>query len=276
MTRAELAAIQMALNALGYSAGAEDGLMGKTTRAAVSAFQRDQGLYVDGIPGEKTQAALTAAKGKARSAYLDPVAFAAWAPDAVPNTYEALEAAIRAYPALANPAVLDDWLGQMWVESAAPGKSGFSTLTENLNYSVEALKAKFGRHRISLAEADLYGRKPGRPANQEAIANIIYGGEWGREHLGNTKPGDGWKNRGSGVKQITGEDNIRESGFTPEELRTDIFKSCLAAAKFFISHGCVAPALRGDITEVTRRVNGGKNGLAERMAKTASARKVIL
>lgn len=271
MTRAELAAIQKSLNALGYAAGVEDGLMGSTTRAAVSAFQRDQGLNVDGIPGEKTQAALKSAKGKARSAYLDPIAFAAWAPDAVPNTYEALEAAIRAYPALANPAVLDDWLGQMWVESA-----GFSTLTENLNYSVDALKAKFGRHRISLAEAEMYGRKPGRPANQEAIANAIYGGEWGRENLGNTKPGDGWKNRGSGVKQITGETNIRESGFTPEELRTDIFKSCLAAAKFFINHGCVAPALRGDITEVTRRVNGGSNGLAERMAKTASARKVIL
>jgi len=229
----------------------------------------------DGEWGEEGRLALRAliraASGPALSSdRLDTVAFASWAPRAVPGTLPALEAAIAATPDLQQHRVLENWLGQMWVESA-----GFSTLTENLNYSVEALKTMFGRHRISLVDAERYGRAPGRPADQEAIANIIYGGEWGRKNLGNTQPGDGWRFRGSGVKQITGRANTQASGFSPEELRTDIHKSCLAAAKFFVSHGCVGPALIGDIKEVTRRVNGGSNGLAERITKTDEARKVI-
>jgi putative chitinase len=206
-------------------------------------------------------------------------AFAAFAPKALPNTCDALEKAIAAYPALQDPDVLDDWLGQMWVESA-----GFSTMTEGLNYSVDGLLAAFGRHRISAADAQAFGRIDKivggkkivvRPANQSAIANIIYGGEWGRKNLGNTDAGDGWKFRGSGFKQITGRANITASGFSPEELRTEVYKSALAAAQFFVSHGCVVPAKSGDIEEVTRRVNGGDNGLANRRLKTAEARKVI-
>ena len=265
--------IQKALNDAGYDAGPVDGVMGKKTRAAITRFQVDQKLVADGIMGPKTLAALTGLRTRTDSStpILNRAAFAAWAPDAVPNTVDALEAAIRAYPVLLDPAVLDDWLGQMWVESA-----GFSTLVENLNYSVAALISKFGRHRISIAEAQRYGRAPGRPADQQAIANIIYGGEWGRVNLGNTQPDDGWEMRGSGVKQITGRANITKSGFTAKELREDIFKSCLAAADFFISHGCVPLAQRGDVVGVTRKVNGGTNGLTERTAKTASARKVIL
>lgn len=266
-------AIQKALNDAGYNAGPVDGIMGKKTRAAVTRFQSDQKLMPDGIVGPRTLAALARLKRRTDSSapILNRAAFAAWAPKAVPNTVDALEAAIRAYPVLLDPAVLDDWLGQMWVESV-----GFSVLVENLNYSVEALISKFGRHRISIAEAQRYGRAPGRPADQQAIANIIYGGEWGRANLGNIGPNDGWENRGSGVKQITGLANIRESGFTAKELREDIYKSCLAAAKFFIHHGCVPLAQKGDVVALTKKVNGGTNGLADRAAKTASARNVIL
>ncbi len=211
--------------------------------------------------------------------HLNRAAFAAFAPKAVPNTYEALEAAIDAYPVLAEAAVLDDWLGQMHHES-----QGFSVLTENLNYTVDALIAGFGRHRISVADAQTFGRIDKvvggrktvvRKANQSAIANLLYGGEWGRVNLGNTKPGDGWKNRGSGIKQITGAANIAESGFTAEELRTDIFKSALAAAKFFINPGCVELARKGDVAGVTRKINGGSKGLLERAKLTAAARAVI-
>lgn len=206
--------------------------------------------------------------------------FALWAPKAVPNTIEALEAAIAAYPELRDPAVLDDWLGQMWVESA-----GFSVLVESLNYSVEGLRATFGKHRISDAECQRHGRidkvvngrkSVVRPADQEAIANIVYGGEWGRQNLGNTQPGDGWRFRGSGVKQITGRANTEKSGFTPEELRGDIVKSCRAAADFFVRVGCVPLARLGKVSEVTRKINGGQIGLVERAKKTSSARAVIL
>jgi predicted chitinase len=78
---------------------------------------------------------------------------------------------------------------------------------ESLNYSVEGLMRTFGRHRISEADARRYGRSGTRAANQEAIANTIYGGDWGVENLGNTEPGDGWRFRGRGKDQCTGRAN---------------------------------------------------------------------
>lgn len=83
---------------------------------------------------------------------------------------------------------------------------------ENLNYSVSGLLKSFGRHRITEAEARKYGRSGSRKADQVAIANIIYGGEWGREYLGNTQPGDGWIFRGGGLPQLTGRGNFRKYG----------------------------------------------------------------
>lgn len=262
---------QQQLKDLGYDPGPIDGILGKGTRLATTRFQVDQGLVADGIVGARTQARLDSLGVHLVGAVLNRDAFARWAPNALPNTVDALEAAIRAYPALANPKVLDDWLGQMWVESA-----GYATMVENLNYSVAGLRATFGRHRISDAECERHGRAPGRPANQKAIANIVYGGEWGRINLGNTQPNDGWEFRGSGLKQITGRRNTVASGFTPDELRTDVFKAALAAAQFFVNAGCVPYALRGDITGVTKKINGGLNGFPERAAQTASARNVIL
>lgn len=264
--------VQIALGALGFLPGKIDGRVGPKTEEAVRAFQRSNGLMPDGVIGPKTLAAL----GIVHAGFLNRIAFDAWAPDAVTGTFDALEAAIKKYPVLAEGRVLDDWLGQMWVESAAPGKSGFSTLVENLNYDVKGLRATFGKHRISDTECAKYGRRPGHPANQEAIANIVYGGAYGLKNLGNTRPGDGWAFRGSGVKQITGRANTEASGFTAEELRTDIVKSVEASAKFFVDHGCVPLARLGDITGVTKKVNGGNSALALRAQKTASAAKVIL
>lgn len=192
-------------------------------------------------------------------------AFHKFAPNATAGTRDALEAA-----ALKNGfcgRVLAHWLGQMYVESA-----GFTTREENLNYSVQGLLVTFNRNRISEADARKFGRTATQPANKSAIANIIYGGEWGRKNLGNTEPGDGWKFRGSGDKQLTGRANITASGYTPEELRTDPVKSALAAAAFFISHKCAEPALMDDVREVTRRVNGGYNGLDARIDATERAK----
>lgn len=81
----------------------------------------------------------------------------------------------------------------------------FVPITESLNYSAEALKAKFPS-RISPADADRYGRTT-HIANQPEIANRIYGGAWGKTNLGNTQPGDGWAFRGRGLCQITGRRN---------------------------------------------------------------------
>ena len=99
--------------------------------------------------------------------------FAAFAPKALPGTLAALEAAATEYH-LTDPLVLAHWLGQMHVESA-----GYTRLSESLNYSVEGLLKTFGRHRISAADCERYGRTPTRKADQEAIANRVYGGDWG-------------------------------------------------------------------------------------------------
>lgn len=197
--------------------------------------------------------------------------FAAFAPGALPGTLAALEIAAENH-GLTDKLVLAHWLGQMSVESA-----GFSRMVESLNYSVDGLLKTFGRHRISAADCAKFGRKPGQPANQNAIANIVYGGEWGRKNLGNTEPGDGWRYRGGGVKQITGRANYREAGHEddPDALRTDIAASAEAAANFFVRHRCIAPALADDVEAVTLKVNGGRNGLAERIAATKAAKAVI-
>lgn len=84
-------------------------------------------------------------------------------------------------------------------------------IVENLNYSVSGLLSTFSRSRISVKQANTYGRKPGRKADQAKIANIIYGGEWGRKHLGNTEPNDGWIFRGMGDVMSTGRANARKS-----------------------------------------------------------------
>lgn len=203
---------------------------------------------------------------------IDPAKFAAFAPRAIPGTLAALEYA-AAKSGIADRLALAHWLGQMHVESA-----GFSKMTESLNYSVEGLLKTFGRHRISAPDCARFGRKPGQVANQSALANILYGGAWGKENLGNTEPGDGWRYRGGGFKQITGRANYREAGHEdePDILRTDVQPSANAAANFFARHGCIGPARADDVEGVTRRVNGGLLGLSERIAATKTAKGLIL
>lgn len=94
----------------------------------------------------------------------------------------------------------------------------YEPIRENLNYSVASLVSKFG-NRISASDAAKYGRTAMQKANQEAIANIIYGGEWGKKNLGNTQPGDGWKYRGRSLTQITGRRNYAKFGLeeNPED-----------------------------------------------------------
>ncbi|MEN9924696.1 MAG: hypothetical protein RL268_822 [Pseudomonadota bacterium] len=91
---------------------------------------------------------------------------------------------------------------------------------ENMNYSVQGLLTTFGRHRISAADARQYGRTSSRPANQQMIANLLYGGEWGRENLGNTQHGDGWLYRGGGMAQITGRTNFTKFGMASDPARS--------------------------------------------------------
>lgn len=161
--------------------------------------------------------------------------------------------------------------------------SGFSVVVENLNYKVEALLSIFGRHRISEADARKYGRIDGKqPANQPAIANCIYGGAWGEKNLGNTKPGDGWKFRGRSLIQVTGRANYRACG---EALGLDLENypellerpenAAKAAAWFWSTKGLNQLADNDNIVGITKRVNGGVNGLDDRKLRYSRAIKVL-
>ena len=148
--------------------------------------------------------------------------------------------------------------------------AGLTRLEESLNYSVDALIAKFGRHRISIDDANRYGRKSGQSANQEMLANILYGGSWGAKNLGNTQPGDGWKFKGYGPKQLTGRAN--QSNFAkaigksvddvPAYVRTPE-GGMMSAGWFWKSHGLDAKAATPGVKDDRIAINGGTFGLAE-------------
>lgn len=95
----------------------------------------------------------------------------------------------------------------------------FNPGKESLNYTASALKSKFSRSRISLEDADKYGRTSKQKANQSAIANLIYGGAWGLKNLGNKVFGDGWRYIGRGLVQLTGLRNYAIYGIAdnPDE-----------------------------------------------------------
>lgn len=95
----------------------------------------------------------------------------------------------------------------------------------------------------------------------------------GREELGNTQRGDGVRFKGRGPIQLTGRANYRAAGKAlglPLEEQPELAATpevgFRTAAWFWTSRGLNALADRGDFREITRRVNGGFNGLDERQA----------
>lgn len=167
------------------------------------------------------------------------------------------------------------FLGQVSVES-----NGFRSLSESLNYSVDGLTI-FGA-RLSLQQREQLGRKPGEPAlsvvRQAAIANLVYGGRYGNNQLD-----DGWNYRGRGLKQITFRANYLACGKAlglpleqePELLELDI-NAARSAGWFWQLKECNLLADKDEISALTRCINGGYHGLADRTRKTLHAMAVLL
>lgn len=93
----------------------------------------------------------------------------------------------------------------------------------------------------------------------------------GRTDLGNTQPGDGFRYRGRGWIQLTGRHNYRTYGGllglpleSQPELAAQPAVAARIAAAYWSQRGLNALADAGDIEAITRRINGGVNGLAER------------
>lgn len=146
----------------------------------------------------------------------------------------------------------------------------FKVFTENLNYSANGLMTTFSKYFKTLADAQAYERKP------EKIANRVYGSRMGN---GDEASGDGYKFRGRGALQLTGKSNYEafakflnkpEIMANPDLVATEYaFESALF---FFERNGLWAICEKGiddvTITAVTKKINGGTNGLEERKALT--------
>jgi putative chitinase len=174
-----------------------------------------------------------------------------------------LESVIREFD-ISNPFRLSHFLAQCAHESG-----NFKHIRENLNYSAEGLVKVFPKY-FSKETALWYARKP------EAIANIVYGGRMGN---GDKNSGDGWKYRGRGFLQLTGKVNYQ--AFANYIVDTNIMiDSDLVSTKYPLTSAAwffetkklwkiCDEGLHADVVKkVTYRVNGGYNGLADRLSKT--------
>lgn len=174
-----------------------------------------------------------------------------------------------------TPARRAAFIAQVGTESG-----GFTRLSESFNYSTTGLVVTFHK-RITLAQAGQLGRQPGETAvpmtRQMQIADLVYGGRYG-----NSSAGDGWKFRGRGLKQVTFRDNYEHCG---EALGLDLLNNpdlllteenaARSAAWFWHANDCNKYADAGDIVGVTRVVNGGINGLADRKMRWEQAKLVL-
>jgi putative chitinase len=105
----------------------------------------------------------------------------------------------------------------------------------------------------------------------------------GRRDLGNTEPGDGRRFKGRGLIQLTGRSNYRNFGAfigrpltdDPEAVARDPFLSVAAATWFWSIKELNRFADSDDLQMITRRINGGLNGFADRQAILTRAKKVL-
>jgi putative chitinase len=114
---------------------------------------------------------------------------------------------------------------------------------------------------------------------QELASGAAYEG---RADLGNTRPGDGVRYKGRGLIQITGRANYAACGaalgldlISHPELLEQPVNACRSAGWFWDVKKLNVWADLGDQEKVTRRINGGINGLADRLALFDVAQQVL-
>ena len=243
------------------------GTFGPKTEAAVKAWQKANGLKDDGIVGDATWSKLFGESKPVASVVKEDVIIApvgslnidklkGHIPDTVlsqiPETAKKFN--------ITNNLRLAHFLSQCGHESG-----NFKAVSENLNYSADGLKKIFGKYFPgNLNES--YARKP------EKIAARVYASRMGN---GDESSGEGFKFRGRGYIQLTGKNNYTNfSKFIGEDCvaNPDLVatKYPLASAAFFFDSNklwaiCDRGADEATVTAVTKRVNGGTIGLADRI-----------
>jgi putative chitinase len=263
----DVTSLQQKLKDLGFDPNGVDGNFGPGTRKAVIAFQQSKGLQADGIAGPATQAALQSGAGSDSPA-----------PPPAPETADAgglnlggLTGKVPAGVIAQIPATaaefgittnlrLAHFLAQCAVESV-----GFTATVENLNYSAQRIPQVFGKYFKGL-DPTPYAHNPAK------LGSRVYANRMGN---GDEASGDGFKFRGRGYIQLTGKTNYTSfSTFVGEDCvaNPDLVatKYPLASAAFYFNSNkiwaiCDKGADDGTVTRVTKAVNGGTNGLPERL-----------
>ena len=242
-----------------------DGSFGPGTEKALKEWQTKNGLTADGIAGPATLAKLgiseAAAPAAAPAAAIPPSAFKLAALKGhVPGAVIAQIPDTAAKFNITTPLRLAHFLAQCGHESG-----GFKAVTENVNYSADGLKKIFGKYFPGNLE-ESYARQP------EKLASRVYGNRMGN---GDEASKEGYKFRGRGYIQLTGKQNYtafaksigEDTVANPDLVATKY--PLASAAWFFSKNGLNAIADKGAtdqvVTLVTKRVNGGTIGLADRI-----------
>lgn len=160
------------------------------------------------------------------------------------------------------------FLAQLAHESAE-----FTAVVENLNYSSAALQKVFGKYFPTKELADAYARKPTK------IASRVYANRMGN---GDEASGEGYLFRGRGFLQLTGKSNYTRCGTyigvdlvkNPDYLMTPV-GAIDSALWFWGVNSLNRYADVDDIKGQTKVINGGYNGLDERIAFYEKAKKVL-
>jgi putative chitinase len=239
---------------------------GPKTEAAVKAWQSAHGLVADGIVGPATWAKIMGEDTPPPPPPVQTIApvgglkldkLKGHIPDAViamiPDTAAKFQ--------INTPLRLAHFLAQCGHESG-----GFRLTQENLNYSAKGLMGIFKKYFPTEAIANQYARNP------QKIANKVYASRMGN---GVEASGEGSKFRGRGYIQLTGKDNYTAFGKSigedicanPDKVASQY--ALLSAAWFFSKNGLHKMADEGAtdtvVTKITKRVNGGTIGLADRI-----------
>ena len=243
------------------------GTFGPKTEAAVKAWQKANGLKDDGIVGDGTWSKLFGESTPEVAVIKEDVVIPSGGslnieklkghiPDVVlsqiPETAKKFN--------ITNNLRLAHFLAQCGHESG-----GFKAVSENLNYSADGLKKIFGKYFPgNLNES--YARQP------EKIASRVYASRMGN---GDETTKEGFKFRGRGYIQLTGKSNYTNfTKFIGEDCVSNpdlvATKYPLASAGFFFDSNklwsiCDKGADDATVTAVTKRVNGGTIGLADRI-----------
>lgn len=243
------------------------GKFGPKTDAAVKAWQSKNGLKPDGIVGDGTWGKMFSESTTSSVVLTEPSPVSTGnlklekLKGHIPDSVIAQIPDTASKFAINTPLRLAHFLAQCGHESG-----GFRATQENLNYSAKGLNGIFKKYFPTMALAEQYQRNP------QKIASKVYGGRMGN---GPESTGEGFKFRGRGFIQLTGKENYTAFGKSinedipsnPDKVATHY--PLLSAAWFFSKNGLHKMADEGSsdtvVTKITKRVNGGTIGLADRI-----------